>query len=131
MGLRWVQWGDDDPGSAPPASPWCAATCFACLAALPAALPIERLDPADDVAVVLYLGVFQVGAAYALMTGAVKRLSALEVALFMLLEPVASSLLAWWLHGEQPGPWALAGGALIVGSTAWRAAERQPGAAAP
>ena len=71
--------------------------------------------------VLLYLGLFQVGAAYALMTGAVRRLRALEVALFMLLEPVASSLLAWWLHGERPGPWALGGGALIVGSTAWRA----------
>jgi drug/metabolite transporter (DMT)-like permease len=40
----------------------------------------------------------------------------------MLIEPVACALWAWWLHGERPGSWALAGGALIVGSTAARAA---------
>jgi drug/metabolite transporter (DMT)-like permease len=55
------------------------------------------------------------------MTGAVRRLRALEVALFMLIEPVASALWAWWIHAERPGPWAIAGGAQIVGSTATRA----------
>jgi drug/metabolite transporter, DME family len=119
MGLRWVQWGDRDPAGAAGATIVCAnATAF--LAGLPAALPLPALRLAD-VATILYLGVFQVGAAYALMTRAVKRLRAIEVALFMLVEPVASALLAWWLHGERPGPWALGGGALIVGSTAWRA----------
>ncbi len=119
MGLRWVQWGDDDPVGAAGATV-VFGNVVACVAALPAALPVHSVRPAD-VAVILYLGLFQIGAAYALMTGAVRRLRALEVALFMLLEPVASGLLAWWLHGERPGPWALGGGALIVGSTAWRA----------
>jgi drug/metabolite transporter (DMT)-like permease len=119
MGLRWVQWGDSDPTGAAGVTMVCG-NAVACLAALPAALPIGPVR-IDDVAVVLYLGLFQVGGAYALMTRAVRRLRALEVALFMLLEPVASALLAWWLHGERPGPFALGGGALIVGSTAWRA----------
>ena len=119
MGLRWVQWGDSDPAGAAGATVvW--ANLLACLAALPAALPIEAAGPAD-LAVIGYLGVFQIGAAYALMTRAVRRLRALEVSLFMLLEPVASSLWAWWIHGERPGPWALGGGTLILGSTAWRA----------
>ncbi|HVR28200.1 MAG TPA: DMT family transporter [Thermoanaerobaculia bacterium] len=120
MGLRWVQWGERDPAGAAGATVvW--GNVLACLAALPAALPIESFRPVD-LGVVAYLGVFQIGAAYALMTRAVRRLRALEVALFMLLEPVASAVWAWWLHGERPGPWALAGGALILGSTAWRAA---------
>ena len=119
MGLRWVQWGDDDPGGAATVTIVCG-NVVACLAALPAALPIEAIRPVD-VGVLLYLGLFQLGAAYALMTGAVRRLRALEVSLFMLVEPVASALLAWWIHGERPGPWAIGGGALILGSTAWRA----------
>jgi drug/metabolite transporter (DMT)-like permease len=120
MGLRWVQWGDTDAAGAAGATVmW--ANVFACLAALPAALPISGVRSVD-LAVIGYLGVFQIGAAYALMTRAVRRLRALEVALFMLIEPVASALLAWWLHGERPGPWALAGGVLIVTSTAGRAA---------
>jgi drug/metabolite transporter (DMT)-like permease len=119
MGLRRVQWGESDPGGAAGVTVVCG-NVVACLAALPAALPVATLQ-ATDVAVILYLGLFQVGGAYALMTRAVRRLRALEVALFMLIEPVASSLLAWWLHGERPGPFALGGGVLIVGSTAWRA----------
>ena len=120
MGLRWVQWGDSDPGGAAGATvAWGNVVAF--VVALPAALPLGNAS-GRDFAVIAYLGLFQIGAAYALMTGAVRRLRALEVALFMLLEPVASVLWAWWLHGEKPGPWALAGGALIVGSTAGRAA---------
>jgi drug/metabolite transporter (DMT)-like permease len=119
MGLRWVQWGDHDPVGAAGATVVCG-NVLTCVAGLPAALPVHSIEW-TDVAVVLYLGVLQVGVAYALMTGAVRRLRALEVALFMLLEPVASALLAWSLLGERPAPWALAGGALIVGSTAWRA----------
>jgi drug/metabolite transporter (DMT)-like permease len=128
MGLRWVQWGDDDPGGAATATIVCG-NVIACLASLPAALPVETIRPLD-VGVLLYLGLFQLGAAYALMTGAVRRLRALEVSLFMLIEPVASALLAWWIHGERPGPWAIAGGALILGSTAWRAITGSLGARA-
>jgi drug/metabolite transporter (DMT)-like permease len=119
MGLRWVQWGEQDPAGAAGATVmW--ANVFACAAALPAALPIGGAR-AVDLGVIAYLGVFQIGVAYALMTGAVRRLRALEVSLFMLLEPVASTTWSWWLLGERPGRWALAGGMLILGSTAWRA----------
>jgi drug/metabolite transporter (DMT)-like permease len=130
MGLRWVQWGDLDPVGAAGATVMLG-NVFASLAALPAALPFAGAG-SRDLAVIAYLGLFQIGAAYALMTGAVRRLRALEVALFMLIEPVASALWAWRFHGERPGPWALTGGALIVGSTAARAwwGSRAPVAAA-
>jgi drug/metabolite transporter (DMT)-like permease len=122
MGLRWVQWGDPDPaGAAGATMMW--GNVFACLAALPAALPVGDVRTVD-LAVIGYLGVFQIGVAYTLLTSAVRRLRALEVALFMLIEPVASTILAWWLHGERPGRWALSGAALIVASTAGRAAWR-------
>jgi drug/metabolite transporter (DMT)-like permease len=42
------------------------------------------------------------------------------------VEPIASSLLAWWLLGEQPTLWAVLGGLLILSgiSIASRAERR-------
>ena len=48
------------------------------------------------------------------------RVRALEVGLFMLIEPVLNPIWAWLVHGETPGPATLAGGALILGATAGR-----------
>ena len=55
------------------------------------------------------------------MTLAVRRLTALEISLFVLAEPVLNTLWAWWLHDERPAPWALAGGAVVLSSMAVRA----------
>jgi drug/metabolite transporter (DMT)-like permease len=49
-----------------------------------------------------------------------RGVSALEASLLLLLEPVTSAVWAWWLHGEQPGPWSLAGCALILGAAVLR-----------
>jgi drug/metabolite transporter (DMT)-like permease len=57
---------------------------------------------------------------------ALRYLSATFVTIASLGEPIGSTLLAWWLLGEPPSPWALLGGGLIlagiaVGSRAERA----------
>ena len=67
-----------------------------------------------------YLGVFQIGLAYVLMTRGLARVPALEASLILLLEPVANALFAWGVHGERPGPFALAGCAVILTATAAR-----------
>jgi len=87
---------------------------------LPLALPVRHGTP-WDFGVVTYLGVFQIGLAYVCMTRGVRHLPALEVSLLLLLEPVASTLLAWAVHGEQPGSWSLAGCSLILAATVARA----------
>jgi drug/metabolite transporter, DME family len=69
---------------------------------------------------VLFLGLMQIGLAYVLLTRALERVPALEASLLLLVEPVLSPVWAWALHGEQPGAWALGGGALILGATALR-----------
>lgn len=94
-----------------------AGNLIACLAALPLALPITGGE-AGDWGIVLYLGTIQVGLAYLLLTAGVRRLAAFETSLLLLVEPVFNPLWAWWLHGERPGLWAMAGGALILGATA-------------
>jgi drug/metabolite transporter (DMT)-like permease len=56
---------------------------------------------------------------------ALRYLSATYVTIATLGEPIGSTLLAWWLLGERPSRWAVAGGALIlVGITVASYAER-------
>ena len=45
---------------------------------------------------------------------ALRYLSATYVTIATLGEPISSTLLAWWLLGERPPSWAVAGGALIL-----------------
>lgn len=116
LGLRWLELGAHGGTAA-------AVVCgnaLACLVGLPGALPLGNATAADW-GVVAFLGLFQVGAAYVLLTAAVRRLTALEASLFVLLEPVLSSVWAAWLHGERPGAWAVAGGVVVIGTTLSRA----------
>jgi drug/metabolite transporter (DMT)-like permease len=51
---------------------------------------------------------------HGLVNRSLRTLPAPTVGLFMLGEPVAASLLAYWFFAERPGGWALAGGAVIL-----------------
>ncbi|HMG18898.1 MAG TPA: DMT family transporter [Gemmatimonadales bacterium] len=73
-----------------------------------------------DWAVVAFLGVCQLGIPYLFLARAVPQVRALEVGLFLLIEPVLNPIWAWLAHGETPGTATLAGGALILGATAGR-----------
>jgi drug/metabolite transporter (DMT)-like permease len=112
IGLRWL--ATNDASRAPTAAPAIMyGNALACLAALPWAAPLPA-GSALDWATVVYLGAFQIGVAYVLMLRGVARLSAFEISLLLLVEPVLSTVWAWLLHGEQPAPWSLAGGALVL-----------------
>lgn len=114
VGLRWLGRGSASPGAAGQAV--IAGNLIACLTCLPFALPVSAATGADWL-IVLYLGVFQIGLAYVLLTRGVLGVSAIETSLLILLEPVANALLAWLLHGERPGPSSLAGCVVILGAT--------------
>jgi DME family drug/metabolite transporter len=83
------------------------------------AQPLASGRPADW-AVVVFLGVCQLGIPYLFLTRAVPKVRALEVGLFLLIEPVLNPIWAWLVHHETPGATTLAGGALILGATAVR-----------
>jgi drug/metabolite transporter (DMT)-like permease len=51
---------------------------------------------------------------HGLVNKSLRSLPAPTVGLFLLGEPVIASLLAWLLLGEAPGPWTLAGGAVVL-----------------
>lgn len=91
----------------------------ASVVALILAQPLVAGRPVDW-AVVVFLGVCQLGIPYVFMARAIPRLRALEVVLFLLIEPVLNPIWAWLVHGERPGPATLVGGALILGATAVR-----------
>ncbi len=83
-------------------------------------LPWPALTSGDLVALV-WLGVFQTGVAYVLMTRAMGSVSAVAASLLLLAEPVASTALAWAVLGEVPAARGLAGGAVILGALALQA----------
>lgn len=56
-----------------------------------------------------------IAVATSLLTLGPRYLSAAEVALLILLESVLAPLLVWAVLGEDPGPWALLGGAIVIG----------------
>jgi drug/metabolite transporter (DMT)-like permease len=72
---------------------------------------------AVDIATVLFLGIVQIGIAYMLMSRALKHVGALEASILLMVEPALNPLWSWLMHGETPGGWSIAGGALILGAT--------------
>jgi drug/metabolite transporter (DMT)-like permease len=93
---------------------------LAFLAALPLALSASsagRAATGANVAVILYLGVAQVGLAYFCLTRAMRQVTAFEATAVLLLEPALNPVWVWLVHGEKPGGWALSGGVLILLAT--------------
>ena len=81
--------------------------------------------PAPDAggwAALVALGFVQQGAAYLAFTWAIRHATALESMLIPIVEPILSPLWVALAVAEIPGPWALVGGAIVVGSVALRAA---------
>ena len=124
VGLRWLS----DPNRAPaPSSGAAIATValgnlLACLAALPWALPFPR-GTAHDGAVLLYLGTVQIGVAYVCLTRGMRGVPAFEASTLLMVEPAMNPVWTWLVHGERPGAWSLAGGAMIILATlahTWR-----------
>ena len=87
------------------------AGCF--LAAIVAAFFAWPLGDTNslDWLMVGYLGVFQIGLAYALVTRSVRQLPAIEASLLFLAEPAFAPVWAWLLLAEKPGTLAILGGA--------------------
>lgn len=86
------------------------------LITLPMALPLAASSPADWLWI-LYLGTFQIGMAYWLVTRAVASVPAFEASLLLLAEPLFNPIWTFLVHGEVPSGLAMAGGAVILIAT--------------
>jgi drug/metabolite transporter (DMT)-like permease len=114
VGLRWLGRGVADPGAATAAV--CGGNVLAAAATAPMAFPVAA-STAADWATVLFLGIVQIGLAYAFLVRGVERVPAIEASLILLAEPVLNPLWAWLVHGETPTVWAVLGGTIILGAT--------------
>lgn len=123
--LRWM--GKRDPQAESAASVAIAGNAMAFVACLPLALKGPAVH-AGAAAVVVYLGLVQVGLGYVCLTRSIRNVPAVDAATLLLLEPVLNPIWAWLIHDEQPSGMALAGGAIIMVSAFagswWQA--RQP-----
>jgi drug/metabolite transporter (DMT)-like permease len=84
---------------------------------------------ARNVAVVVYLGVFQLGVAYALLTAGMARgVKSLDAGVIGYVEPVLNPVWVFLVLRERPSRWALLGGAITVAAvvthTLWEARRR-------
>ncbi|MDO6478746.1 DMT family transporter [Shimia thalassica] len=89
--------------------------------------------PSNQVWMLPVYGGFIVASATLLALGP-RYITSAEVALLILLESVLAPIIIWAFLGEQPGRWALIGGALVVGALAGSniiALRRKRGVKAP
>ncbi|PTY08757.1 EamA family transporter [Opitutaceae bacterium EW11] len=87
---------------------------------LPSIVQSPLLTPSGWGALAL-LGTVQLGLSYYFYAKAVKHVTALELVLIPVLEPILNPIWAWLAYGERPGPWAFVGGAIVLGAVTWRA----------
>ncbi len=131
LGMRWMSRAGGETSAA--ATTVVAGNVIAALATAPAALPLPAAA-AGDWALIAYLGLFQIGLAYVIFLAAIRRVSAFEASMLLLLEPALNPVWAWLVQGERPALSALAGGALIFAATgvkAWLDLRGPAGGAGP
>ena len=74
----------------------------------------EELPEINSILMLVALGTFQLGISYVLYAKAIQKVRAFQAVLITMLEPILNPLWVFLLHGEVPGRWALAGGAIVM-----------------
>jgi len=81
-----------------------------------------------EISIILFLGVFQLGLPFIILTLALKQLPAIEAMLIQTLEPILNPIWVFLFIGEKPSPSALVGAAIVTTAVILRAiaASRRP-----
>ncbi len=74
----------------------------------------------ENFMMVAYLGIFQIGLAYAIFTYSIKRIEGIEAALIAMIEPVMNPIWVFLGYGEKPSSFAIIGGLIILSTIAVR-----------
>lgn len=92
---------------------------FIALICIPSLFSINVLKQ-DDLVMVSYLGIFQIGLAYAIFSYGLKRVYAIEASIIGMIEPVLNPIWVFFGYGEIPSIMAIAGGIIIIATIAVR-----------
>lgn len=87
------------------------------------ALPLffsATMPSSNDLMMGMYLGIVQIGIAYAIFTYGLKRVLAVESALLSMIEPVLNPVWVFIGYGERPSTGALIGGTIILAAITTR-----------
>ena len=120
MGLRWIGRRDAEASL----NTVVAGNLIAAAVCLPLGGPIHASP--FDWAALAWLGVFQIGCAYLLLSKGLQHVTALDASLLLLAEPVLNPVWAWAAQGERPDGWAISGGTVILAATLVRTLARPP-----
>ncbi|HQL82758.1 MAG TPA: EamA family transporter, partial [Spirochaetota bacterium] len=66
----------------------------------------------------VFLGVFQLGLSYLIYSRAIRHVPALQAIIVPIIEPVLNPVWVFMFMGESPGPWAIAGAAIVIAAVA-------------
>src|SRR5690606_22556008 len=89
------------------------------LAGIPAIVEISAIS-FSDLWMVTFLGIFQIGLAYAIFSYGLKRVYAIEASLIGMIEPVLNPVWVFVWYGEVPSIIAIIGGIIIITSISVR-----------
>jgi len=81
--------------------------------------------------VLAFLGLFQIGLAYAFFVKGLKYVTATQASLTGMLEPVSNPIWVFLLLGERPSPFAIAGGVVVLAAIAWHTMAGAPATELP
>jgi len=80
---------------------------------MPAMFGVKTISTADF-SMLAFLGIFQIGIAYAVFSYGLKRIVAVEASLISMIEPVLNPVWVLIWYGEAPSFYAAVGGAIIL-----------------
>ena len=81
---------------------------------LPFILFGEQVFNPREISILIFLGVFQLGIPFIVLTLAIKQLRAIETILIQTLEPILNPIWVYLFIGETPSAFALAGAAIVT-----------------
>jgi DME family drug/metabolite transporter len=79
----------------------------------------------------LFLGVFQIGLAYAFFVKGLQHVTATQASLTGMLEPVANPIWVALFLGERPSVYAVAGAAIVLAAIGWHTLKGEPATEMP
>jgi drug/metabolite transporter (DMT)-like permease len=78
-----------------------------------------------------FLGVFQIGFAYAAFVKGLRHITATEASLTGMIEPVANPVWVLLFLGERPSSFAIAGAVVVLAAIAWHTMQGEPASEMP